>query len=127
VPQAAVPSDWKERLHRALVELGMPFTADAVEHSQVTESGGELQFVTPKEFSLAMNEKDIQKALQQIAGPKMKLKIAIGEPQVAGEPQPDRKMPEDEVSQRALAHPEVRRFQEMFPGAQVRAVRNLKE
>jgi len=34
---------------------------------------------------------------------------------------------EDEVSQRALAHPEVRRFQELFPGAQVRAVRNLKE
>ena len=127
VPQAAVPSDWKERLHGALIELGMPFTADAVEHSHVAESGGELQFVTPKEFSLSMNEKDIQRAIQQVAGRPMKLKIQIGEPQVASAPKADRKMPEDEVSQRALGHPEVQRFQEMFPGAQVRAVRNLKE
>ena len=127
MPQAAVPSDWKERLHGALIELGMPFTADAVEHSHVAESGGELQFVTPKEFSLSMNEKDIQRAIQQVAGRPMKLKIQIGEPQVASAPKADRKMPEDEVSQRALGHPEVQRFQEMFPGAQVRAVRNLKE
>jgi hypothetical protein len=33
----------------------------------------------------------------------------------------------DDASERALAHPEVRRFQEMFPDAQVRVVRNLKE
>ena len=30
----------------------MQFTADAVEHSEVTESNGELRFVTPEEFSL---------------------------------------------------------------------------
>ena len=34
---------------------------------------------------------------------------------------------EGEAAERALAHPEVQRFQELFPGAQVRAVRNLKE
>jgi hypothetical protein len=34
---------------------------------------------------------------------------------------------EEEVSQRALSHPDVQRFQELFPDAQVRAVRNLKE
>jgi hypothetical protein len=34
--------------------------------------------------------------------------------------------PKDDVSERALAHPEVKRFQETFPDAQVRAVRNLK-
>jgi hypothetical protein len=33
----------------------------------------------------------------------------------------------DEASERALAHPEVKRFQELFPESQVRAVRNLKE
>ena len=31
-PMAA--GDWRERLHAALMELGMPFTADAVENSQ---------------------------------------------------------------------------------------------
>ena len=121
------PSDWKERLHASLIGLGMSFTADAVEHSQVTESNGELQFVTPKEFSLSMNEKDLRKAVQQTAGSAMRIRITIGEPRVTEASRLDRKLPEDDLSQRALAHPEVRRFQEMFPGAQVRAVRNLKD
>jgi hypothetical protein len=34
---------------------------------------------------------------------------------------------DDEAARRALEHPEVKRFQETFPGSQVRAVRNLKE
>jgi hypothetical protein len=33
----------------------------------------------------------------------------------------------DEAAERALAHPEVKRIQELFPESQVRAVRNLKE
>jgi hypothetical protein len=107
----------------------MQFTADAVEHSQVTESNGELQFVTPEEFRLAMNEKDILKVVQKIAGRPMRIKITFGEPdRVAAAPgiiKQDKA--KDDVSERALAHPEVRRFQELFPDAQVRVVRNLKE
>jgi len=34
---------------------------------------------------------------------------------------------DEETLARALAHPDVQRFQEMFPGSLVRAVRNLKE
>jgi DNA polymerase-3 subunit gamma/tau len=118
---------WRERLHAKLTELGMTFTADAVEHSQITEVNGELQFLTPEDDRLAMNEKDIGRAVQQVAGRPMKIKIRFG---TAGEqtapPQPMTK-PKDDVSERALGHPEVRRFQEMFPDAQVRTVRNLKE
>jgi hypothetical protein len=33
----------------------------------------------------------------------------------------------DEAAERALSHPDVKRFQELFPESQVRAVRNLKE
>jgi DNA polymerase-3 subunit gamma/tau len=124
-PAGAVPSGpWRDRLHTALLELGMQFTADAVEHSQVTESNGELQFVTPEEFSLAMNEKDILKVVQKIAGRPMRIKIAFGKPDAVAAPLAKTK---DDVSERALAHPEVRRFQELFPDAQVRVVRNLKE
>jgi DNA polymerase-3 subunit gamma/tau len=115
---------WRDRLHTALLEMGMQFTADAVEHSQVTESNGELQFVTPEEFSLAMNEKDILKVVQKIAGRPMRIKIALGNPDAVAAPLVK---PKDDVSQRALAHPEVKRFQELFPDAQVRVVRNLKE
>lgn len=104
----------------------MTFTADAIEHSQVTEVNGELQFVTPEEFRLAMSEKDIGNAVQQVGGRAMKIKIRFGTPGEQAPPQPIAK-PKDDVAERALGHPEVRRFQEMFPDAQVRTVRNLKE
>ena len=107
--------------------MGMQFTADAVEHSQVTESNGELQFVTPEEFSLMMDEKDIRKAVEKISGRPMRIKITLGKPDAAAPAMLPKDKPKDDVSERALAHPEVRRFQELFPDAQVRVVRNLKE
>ncbi len=122
---APAPDAWRDRLHAVLLELGMQFTADAIEHSTVTEAGNELQFTTPEEFRLAMNEKDILKAVQKIAGRPMRVKIKLGTPQ-AGAP-PALNKPPDDASERALSHPEVRRFQEIFPDAQVRVVRNLKE
>jgi DNA polymerase-3 subunit gamma/tau len=122
----AEPGGWKDRLHAALIEMGMAFTADALEHSEVTETGSELQFTTPKEFALGMNLPDIQKAIQRVAGKPYRAKITIGEP--AAPPAPVRAPAgEDEVARRALSHPDVQRFQELFPGSQVRAVRNLKE
>jgi DNA polymerase III subunit gamma/tau len=121
----ATSSHWRDRLHSALVELGMTFTADAVEHSEVTESNNELHFLTPQEFSLAMNEKDMLKVVQKVAGRPMRIKITLGAPNAAAvAPIAPR---ENDVSERALADPEVQRFQEMFPDAQVRVVRNLKE
>ena len=116
-------------MHTSLLEMGMQFTADAVEHSEVTEANGELQFLTPEEFGIAMNEKDILKIVQKIAGRPMRIKIALGRPEAADAPpgRPKLDKPKDDVSERALAHPEVRRFQELFPDAQVRVVRNLKE
>src|SRR5205085_3998668 len=64
--------DWRERIHSALIELDLPFTADGVEHSEVLEQNGELQFVTPKEFSLSMSPADLQKAAQHAAGRPMR-------------------------------------------------------
>jgi len=123
--QAPSPAAWKDRLHAALLEAGMQFTADAVEHSQITEANNELLFVTTEEFKLSLNEKDILKIVQKVAGRPMRIRITLGVPDAAkaGKVTPV----EDDVSERALAHPEVQRFQEMFPDAQVRVVRNLKE
>ncbi len=122
---APAPDAWRERLHAALLELGMQFTADAIEHSTVAEARGELQFTTPDEFRLAMNEKDILKAVQKIAGKPMRIKVKFGGLETAAPPALSQ--PPDDANERALAHPEVRRFQEIFPDAQVRVVRNLKE
>jgi len=89
------------------------------------ETNGELRFTTPKEFSLAMQEADLSKALRQIGGRPLRIKIMIGEAAV----QEKIAVPaarEDDLSQRALANPEVQRFRDVF-GGEVRTVRNLKE
>jgi hypothetical protein len=103
----------------------MQFTADAVEHSEITETNNELLIATPQEFKLSMNEKDILKIVQKVAGRPMRIKITLGAPNAAAVTKVKPK--QDDVSERALAHPEVQRFQEMFPDAQVRTVRYLKE
>jgi DNA polymerase-3 subunit gamma/tau len=119
--------EWKDRLHAALLELGMNFTADAVEHSEVTEANGEIRFITPEEFRLAMDTRDLNKAVQQVAGKASRVKVEFGTPVAATQTASPKPRAADEVSDRALAHPEVRRFQEMFPDAHVRTVRDLKE
>jgi len=118
---------WREKLHAALNELSMPFTADAVEHSQFTESDGELKILTPQEFSLSMKKEDIQKAIAHLQLPPQRISISFGEPANAGPALEKKKTTdEDEVTTRALSDPEVKNFIERF-GGEVRAVRNLKE
>src|SRR6185369_11171516 len=54
-PAAESPSgDWRQKLHTALMELGLPFTADALENSRVAEVNGELQITTTRANKLAM-------------------------------------------------------------------------
>ena len=77
-PQPA-PSDWRQKLHSTLMELGMEFTADAIEHSEVVEANGELRFTTPPEFRIAMTEADINQAVRQIVGKPLKIKVTIGD------------------------------------------------
>jgi DNA polymerase-3 subunit gamma/tau len=126
--EAAAPSaDWRERLYAALNELAMNFTADAVEQSQITQSGNELHVLAPNETRLAMKEADLQKAIAHLGLPRLAIKITFGEPASSGPALEKKKTAdEDEVTTRALSNPEVQRFRELF-GGEVRAVRNLKE
>jgi DNA polymerase III subunit gamma/tau len=127
-PPPASNEEWKQQLHSTLMEIGMAFTADGVEHSTVVASATELRFTTPEEFRLGMKPDDINQAVRRILGRPMKIEIVSGNA-AAPEPAPStivRKAPESETSARALANPEVKRFQEIF-GGQVRTVRNLKE
>jgi DNA polymerase-3 subunit gamma/tau len=130
-PDTTSGGDLRELLYNKMTELGMAFTADALEHSEIQHSGDELTIITPKEFSLSMQEADVRKAAQQATGRPMRVKIVIGAPSALPGPpreaKPKGPATEDEVTQRALSHPDVQKFQEMFPDAQVRAVHNLKE
>jgi DNA polymerase-3 subunit gamma/tau len=125
-PAAAPASagEWKAQLLEYLNRAGMTFTADAVEHAAIAESADELQFTAPVEFGMALKSADLAKAIQAVSGRPRKIKVSTGE---AAAPSPAPKAPEDDVSRRALAHPEVQRFQELFPNSQVRQVRDLKD
>jgi DNA polymerase-3 subunit gamma/tau len=124
--QPTTDLDWKQRLHSTLMEIGMQFTADGVEHSTVAASANELQFTTPEEFMLSMNADDLNQAVRRIVGRPLKIKIVTGQSAAPAAPAKAQKTPENETSARALANPEVQKFQEVF-GGQIRTVRNLKE
>jgi len=118
--------DWRDKLCAALIELEMPFTADAVEHSRVTETGNVLEFVTPKDFMLAMRPEDISKAVQRVSSRPFKIKVTAGEVAPAEKAVAPAGQKLEDAAQRALANPEVQRFREVF-GGEVRAVRDLKK
>jgi len=118
--------DWRERLHSALTELNMAFTADAVEHSSFALIGGELRVTTPVEFKMMMSAADLLKGIQHLGISAPKIMIGYGEVAAAPQMAPKAKPAEDDATRDALANPEIQRFREVF-GGEVRNIRNLKE
>ncbi len=119
--------------------MKLPHTADAIEESDVVEVNGMLQITAPNRLHEMTLKGDLPGVIEQIAGRPMKLQIKIG--QVAARSSAS-SLPssaagaaaassgnagDDEVRQRALSHPDVQRFQEIFPQGQVRQVRNLRD
>jgi DNA polymerase-3 subunit gamma/tau len=126
--------DWRQRLHTALMELGMAFTADAIEASQVVQLNNELRITTAKAYSLALSPQDLDKAIRQVAGRPMTVKVVIGETAAAAPIEPagsaaassEQAPAAGDAASRALENPEVKHFREIF-GGEIRTVRNLKE
>jgi len=110
-----------------MMDAGLTFSADAMAQSEAVLVNNELQITAPKQFQLDLGQEEIRTALKQLGHPTLRFKVTFG--QVASAPAPIQKPTakvEDEVTERALAHPEVKRFRELF-GGEVRTVRNLKE
>ena len=122
----ATNEDWRARLHTAMVEAGLQFSADAIAQADVSFANNELVITAPKTFQLDLGREEIGTALKQMGQAGLRFKVNFGEvktaPAVIAKPAAQ----EDEVTSRALAHPEVQRFRETF-GGEVRTVRNLKE
>jgi DNA polymerase-3 subunit gamma/tau len=128
---AAEPaSDLRARLRNTLLEAKRANLADAIEHSVVSESANEVVFTVPKMYQIYLKGLEFEAAVKQAAGRAVKITVKVGE--VAPQPAPAGPSPagpaeQDEIVARALAHPEVQKFQELFPGSQVRKVRDLRE
>ncbi len=129
-PKPPVDGDLRSQLHAALVERGQQFTADAIEHSDVQDTPTELIFTTPKMFAPSMKPQYLDGAVKQVLAKPKKLTFKTGEAATSAPMAAQaaaKSTEEDEATGRAMAHPEVQRFQELFPESQVRTVRNLKE
>lgn len=133
-PQAAPPQaapipdgDWRTRLHAAMVAANLKFSADAMAQSGAELVNNELIITTSKQYQLDLGREEILAALKQLGVPQQRFKVVFGDvkpaaPVAAG----SKPSATDEVTERALSHPEVQRFRELF-GGEVRTVRNLKE
>ncbi|HEX4748888.1 MAG TPA: DNA polymerase III subunit gamma/tau [Bryobacteraceae bacterium] len=129
-PEAPVSTgDIRQDLYKALSEAGMEHSADAVQHANVRLDGGEMIIRAPKGMLLLLKDPGVERVAALMAGKPVRVRLEAGEassvaPVAAAEKTPSA---ESEIRQRALSHPGVKRFQELFPGAQVRNVRNLNE
>jgi len=131
VPTAEVASDeaTKKALVTALEEMraGM-MSVQAVEDSKLVVGPAIAEFIAPRSSKLGLMAPDVKKALEQVLGRAVQVKITIDESAVAAAPEPAKtNQADDAATERALAHPDVQRFQQLFPNSQVRGVRDLKE
>jgi DNA polymerase-3 subunit gamma/tau len=120
--------DLSDQLHEALVKEGLNFSADAIQQAEVKLVGSELVLRASKMLSFALKDPGIPRVASRVIGKPVRIRFEVGE-NVAAKPAAIRKDggADVEFRNRALSHPGVKRFQELFPDAQVRTVRNLNE
>jgi DNA polymerase III subunit gamma/tau len=132
------PGDLRSRIQSALLDARKSHVADAVSHSEVTESAAEVLFVAPKMYQPYLKGEDFEEIVRRVVGRTVKIAVKAADaavpqsapPAPAASPARRGGVSEesgDEIAARALAHPEVQKFQELFPGSQVRKIRDLRE
>jgi hypothetical protein len=117
-----------------MIKAGLQFSADAMAHTSAALVNNELIIRAPKQFQLDLGREEILAALKQLGHPTLRFKVVFGDVDPGGAASPANKpakpapkpAAQDEATERALGHPEVQKFRELF-GGEVRNVRNLKE
>lgn len=130
----AVPENasLKAKIHAILTENGNKFSADAMESAAVAEAAGGVQITAAAADMLSLKtDKTLPKVVEQALGRPVKITFVTGDPGAAAQedlPQKKKTLAgesEGGAEERARQHPEVQRFQELFPGSTIRAVRDL--
>ena len=124
--KAMTGDDLRSRLHARFVEAKQTHLADVIESCEMTETASEVVFTGPKMYQMFIKDALFETTVRQLASKRAVFKVGEAAASAAPAKQPDNAL-DSEVATRALAHPEVQRFQELFPDSQVRAVRNLRE
>ena len=137
---AAGAGDLRTQLMRVLMDAGDEHLADAIEHGAVEQTEKQIEIRTLADYrtSLEMDMDTLTQSLRQIAG--RDVRVTLGSNLQEGELDPSvapataqkpaersRKNGETpgEAAGRALADPEVQKYQKLFEG-QVREIRDLR-
>jgi len=131
-PAASAPpaadGSLKRRLVAALEAMNASLSAHAVEESELRESQNTVEFLAPRSAVLGLRSPDVARALAQVLGRTVKVVVTAANgadaPPAASPPAAPAS---GAAAARAMEHPAVRKFQELFPDSQVRDVRNLRE
>ena len=109
-----------------MTDAGLTFSADAILQASAAVVNGELIITAPKSFQLDLGREEVLNALKKMGLPTQRFKVVFGDAKPVQREAPVVAAKDDETTERALAHPEVQKFRELF-GGEVRTVRNLKE
>jgi len=124
----ASTGDLHHDLSLALRAAKLEFSADALQQATVELKGPDLIIRAPKGRMLALKDAAVAAAATKLLGRPVRIKLEVDESIVAAAvaaPKPE--VSSSDLRDRALAHPGVKRLQELFPDAQIRTVRNLNE
>jgi len=128
--QEAQDGSLKQRLAAALEAMSASISAHAVEESEVRESANTVEFIAPRSAALGLRSPDVARALEKLLGRPVKVVVTVSNGGESGAPPADASAssaPAGAAAARALEHPAVKRFRELFPQSEVRDVRNLRE
>ncbi len=117
------------RLVEALRQQGEEFSADAVEHSRVEASNGDVVFHAPpdQQFCLEAASKTLAQLCERLLERRVKIRVTLADPtNSTGNVSAEAPTRAERAAARALAHADVQRFLALF-GGQIREVRDLKE
>jgi DNA polymerase-3 subunit gamma/tau len=116
----------QQRIADALLESKRRFSADAVLAAKVEETPSGLRFSAPRMYVKPLQAREVASAVQSVLGRTVKIEVLEDNSirstsQVAAAPAADN----EALTSKALADEAVRLYQEAFPGAVVRGVKDL--
>ncbi len=135
----------RDRLTSVLEQKNARLALDGVRNAEIVEGPGVVEFITSRTQAMGLRGADFERYVAAAAERSVKVKLTLrdaapgdeakaetgaGQSGTPAKAEPDGESPAEEMNaaaQRALANPEVRRFQELFPDSKVRGVRDLKE
>ncbi len=120
----------RDRLLAHLTAKGKKMSLVAVEHAIVEETPDGVRITAPREFGLTLRSADMAKILAAVVGRPVKVHVQLNDDAAAAVMESAERAAagdggDAELKARVLAHPEVQRFQELFPDSKIKNFEDL--